>query len=119
MGVPPWGHRAAIWGGNGPPDAPMGPLGPLWGGFAPKGATWAPWALMGRIWLQALQGDCGVPRRGVFFHPENHFLGFLVKKMVNKKLRLRGWDLSGEICSGILRRLVLKIRKTVVWRPIW
>ena len=35
---------------------------------------------MGRIWLQALQGNCGVPRRGVFFHPENHFLDFWSKK---------------------------------------
>ena len=32
---------------------------------------------------------------------------FLGQKMVEKKLRLRGWDLSGEIRAGILRILVL------------
>ena len=39
--------------------------------------------------------------------------------MSKKKLRLRGVDLSGEIRSGILRRLVLISRKMVGWQPIW
>ena len=98
----------------------MGPLGPIYEAeLPPQGATWAPWAPMGRICLQALQGNCGVPRRGVFFLPENDFLAFLVQKMVKKKLRLRGWDLSGEIRAEILRNLVLISCKTVGWRPIW
>ena len=37
--------------------------------------------------------------------------------MVGKKLRLRGWDLSGEIHAEILRRLVLILCKMVGWRP--
>ena len=39
--------------------------------------------------------------------------------MVKKKLRLRGWDLSGEIRAEILRNLVLISCKTVGWRPNW
>ena len=39
--------------------------------------------------------------------------------MVEKKLRLRGWDLSGEIRAEILRISPLRMSKMVGWRPIW
>ena len=76
-----------------PVGAPWVPMGPPWAPYGaelpPQGATWAPWAPMGRIWLQALQGNCSVPRRGVFFLPENDFFGFLFQKMV-KKVEIEG-----------------------------
>ena len=39
--------------------------------------------------------------------------------MVEKKLRLRGWHLSGEIRAEILHRTPLRMCKTVGWRPDW
>ena len=39
--------------------------------------------------------------------------------MVKKKLRLRGWDLSGEIRAEILRNFPPGMSKTVGWRPNW
>ena len=39
--------------------------------------------------------------------------------MLKKKLRLRGWDLSGEIRAKILQIFPLGLCKTVGWRPIW
>ena len=39
--------------------------------------------------------------------------------MVKKKLRLRGWDLSGEIRAEILRSFPPGSCKTVGWRPNW
>ena len=36
-----------------------------------------------------------------------------------KKLRLRGWDLSGEIRAEILRISPPRMSKMVGWRPIW
>ena len=68
---------------------PMGthePPGLLWGGFGskPSGATAAFLAgafwfhpaniLLGWIWLQALQGNCGVPCRGIAFTQKTIFL---------------------------------------------
>ena len=101
-------HRAP----HGPPWAPYGAKLLL------KGATWAPWAPMGRIRLQALQGNCSVPRRGVFFLPENDFLSFWIQKLVKKKLRLSGVDLSGEFRSGILCKTPPRMFKMLGWRPI-
>ena len=67
----------------GPPWAPYGAELP------PQGATWAPWAPMGRICLQALQGNCSVPRRGVFFLPETALLDF-GSKNGQKKVEIEG-----------------------------
>ena len=39
--------------------------------------------------------------------------------MVEKKLRLRRWDLSGEIRAEILRISLLRMSKIVGWRSIW
>ena len=101
--------------------APWGPIGPPWAPYGaelpPQGATWAPWAPMGRICLQALQGNCSVPRRGVFFPQKTTFLIFR-SKYGQKKLRLRGLDLSGEIRSGILCKTPPRMSKMVGWRPI-
>ena len=59
--------------------------------------------LMGWICLQALLLQLLRSSQGRFcFLPENDFLGFVVQKNVEKKLRLRGLDLSGEIRAEIL-----------------
>ena len=46
------------------------------------------------------------------------FPNVLVQNCKNK-LRLRGWDLYGEIRAEILRRLVLILCQMVGWRPNW
>ena len=46
-----------------------------------------------------------------------HFSRFFGPKWWKKKLRLRGWDLSGEIRAEILRRVILILSKMVRWRP--
>ena len=87
----------------------MGPLGPLG----------PPWAHLGPPWgwnCQALQGWFRSFRKHVQILD---FWAFLDQKMVEKKLRLRGLDLSGELRSGILCRRVLLSCKTVYWRPDW
>ena len=47
------------------------------------------------------------------------FFVICVSKMVKQKLRLRGWDLSGEIHAEILRSFPPGSCKTVGWRPNW
>ena len=68
------------------PRGTHGPPGLLWGGFGskPSGATAAFLAgafwfhpaniFLGWIWLQALQGNCGVPCRGIAFTQKTIFL---------------------------------------------
>ena len=69
----------------------MGPQGPIWGGIAPKRRHMGPLGPpIGWICLQALQGNCSVPRRGVFFLPENDFFGVFDPKKGQKKVEIEG-----------------------------
>ena len=97
------GPQGPIWGGIAPQRRHMGPLGPLLAGFASKPSRATAAFLAGAF----------------LFLPENDFFDFLVQKMVKKKLRLRGLDLSGEIRSGILCKTPPRMTKMVGWRPIW
>ena len=94
------------------------PVGPIWGGTcAHPGGHMGPLGPYGADLPPSPPGQLQRSSQGRFFPPENNFLAFLVQKWVKKKLRLRGWDLSSEIRSGILCRLVLVVCKTVGWRP--
>ena len=66
-------------------------------------------------WHYCLAGAKYVTKNSNF----DDFWSFLVQKMVQKKLSLRGWDLSGEIRAEILHRTPLRMSKTVGWRPDW
>ena len=104
--------KASTWAGIAPESlhmgqncsqkAPHGPLGPLWGGFGSKPS---------RATAAFLAGAFFSCQKTTFFDfgPKNG----------QKKLRLRGWDLSSEICAGILHRTPPRMSKMVGWRPIW
>ena len=97
--------------------APMGPhgapMGPIWGGIAPPGGHMGPLGPYGADLPQSPPGQLRRSSQGRFFLPENDFLAFWVQKMVKKKLRLRGVDLSGEIRSGILCKTPPRMSKMV------
>ena len=51
--------------------------------------------------------------------PENAIFVIFGVKNGQKKVRLRGWDLSGENRAGILRRILVPKSQMVPRRPIW
>ena len=115
----PGGPRAPYGAELSPQGATWAPLGPLWGGITPKRRHVGPLGPYGADLAPSPPGQLQRSSQRRFFLAENHFFGLLVQKMVKKKLRLRGWDLSSEIRAGILHRTPPRMSKMVRWRPIW
>ena len=108
---------------GGPHGGPMGPhgapMGPIWGGIAPPGGHMGPLGPYGADLPPSPPGQLQRSSQGRFFPARKPlFLIFGPKNGPKKKLRLRGWDLSGEIRSGILCKTPPRLSKTVGWRPI-
>ena len=80
----------------------FGPQGPL-GSRAPQGTPRAPRG----VFLPTPVDPTALFLAGAKYVTKNNtfliFEQFLGQQMVGKKLRLRGWDLSGEIRTEILR----------------
>ena len=102
-----------------PKGATWAPLGPLWAGIAPKRRYMGPLGPYGADLAPSPPGQLLRSSQGRFFPARKRLFLILDPKMVKKKLRLRGLDLSGEIRAGILYPLVLVVCKTVGWRPDW
>ena len=111
-----WAPLGPLWARIASRRRHMGPLGPLWAGISPKRLHMGPLGPLWGAFPSPIATVCGLSRKGV---QKLSFFAFVVPKMVPKKLRLRGWDLSGEIRAEILCIFPPQIQKTVVWRPDW
>ena len=101
-----------------PKGATWAPLGPLWAGITPKRRHMGPLGPYGADLAPSPPGQLLRSSQGRFFFPRKPLFGICGPKMGQKKVEIEGWDLSSEIRSGILCRLVLVVCKTVGWRPI-